>query len=119
MFLKIVQLSILLLPIQAFGENQNPIIGNWRWSSKDCTSVDLIFKKNSITHNGDADGELAVDTFKNPKYTIGNKFITVDFGQLHGFGGSQNRNQLNFKVIDQDHMVIDRKEGLNDIYRCK
>jgi hypothetical protein len=71
-----------LVSTSVFAETRNPLVGKWRWDSKDS--------------------------------------VTVDFGESHGLGGFKSQNQIIFKILDQDHVVMDRKKNaLNDLYRCK
>lgn len=120
MIKKIIYLSFsLLITSSVFAEEKNLLLGKWRWAAEDCTKPDFIFEKDKITKIGDADGVLTTDTYKKIKYTVEKNFISVDFGQQHGFGGAKSKTQLTFKVIDKNHVVIERKKALNDLHRCQ
>lgn len=104
--------------ISVLADTPNVILGKWRWHSEDCAKADFIFNEKSITHHTDADGTPIADSFQNVRYSVSHESVTVDFGKNHGFGGTQNKKQI-FKIIDNNHVVMVRKKkGLNDLYRC-
>lgn len=110
---------IFLSSIPVFAGDKNLLLGKWRWDSQDCKKVDFVFSPNIIVHQTDGDGSAIVFSFKKIHYIVNKETISVDFGQPHGLGKSKSPTAMSFKVIDSDHMVMDRKKGLKDLFRCK
>ncbi len=108
-----------LISIPSLAQKTNPLVGRWRWDSPDCTKPDFIFSETKFIHSTEADGKPIKSQFNKIKYEIFENKIIVDLNKPHGFGKTPEKTKLTFKVVDKDHLVIDRKsKSMNDIFRC-
>lgn len=110
---------VALIAHTGFSQNKNPVIGKWRWSSSSCESPNFIFSDSKITQILDGDGVPTTFIFDKVKYKVSEKNIEVDFGKPHGIGKTKDKDKVSFKIVDDNHLVMDRKtKSLNDLYRC-
>lgn len=109
-----------LIPFfNCFAEIKNPLIGKWRWDFSSCKPSEFIFSKNKLIQNINVDGEIQTFVYNEVKYDVINSNVTVDLGKKHSFSKTPDSKKLTFKIIDDNHLVLNRKvKSSNDFYRC-